>query len=98
MHGSSGNHWVKPVQPVDRVTVQAPLVRLQHAPVGGWKQGFGEHTAPADQMLGLVHAVWMVSVQVPMLEQHEPEGGAGQGLGVHDAPDVHTLFVPVHWI
>lgn len=94
--GSSGSHCVKPVQPVRRVMVQAPEVRLQHAPVGGWKQGFGVHTALAVQMLGLAQADWIVSVQAPMFEQQEPEGGAGQGFGVQDAPLVHTLLVPVH--
>ncbi len=95
-HGSSGSHWVKPVHPESNVTEHAPEVRLQHAPVGGWKQGFGVHTAPLVQMLGLVQADWMVSVHPPMFEQQEPDGGAGQGLGEQDPPEVQTLFDPVH--
>lgn len=96
VQGSSVSHCAKPVQFCRSVTVQPPVVRLQHAPVRGCGHGFGVHEPPLDHMPGSEHATCDVSVHVPMSEQHVPCGGGGQGfVGVHDPPSVHALFTPV---
>lgn len=72
VHASSVSHWAKPVQFRSSVTVHAPVVRLQHAPVCGCGHGFGVQDPPLDHTLGSAHATCDVSVHPPISEQHVP--------------------------